>query len=181
MEQLLKALGGKGGAPIQQLASQFGLSEDQAEQAIGKLAPALAGAMGKNASNPGGLAALSGALSSGKHQKYVDDPSSLADPATRDDGNKILGHLLGSKDESRRLAGEASKSTGLDVGILKNMLPLVATMFMGSVGSAGGGGGVDGLGSVLQGFGIPFGGPTGTTGKSGLGGLGSLLGKMLKR
>ena len=177
MEQLLNALGGKNGAPLQQLASQFGISGDQVESAVGKLAPALTGALGKNTAKPDGMSSLAKALGSGNHARYVDEPSSLADPATRDDGNAILGHLLGSKDESRRVAGDAAKETGLDAGMLKQMLPLVATMVMGSLGKSGGGGGGAGLAAALQGLGIP--GAAGSS--SGGSGLGGILGKILKR
>ena len=48
-------------------------------------------------------------------------------------GNSILGHLLGSKEASREVAANASAQTGIGAGILKQMLPLVATMVMGSL------------------------------------------------
>ena len=49
------------------------------------------------------------------------------------DGNGILGHLLSSKDVSRQVARKASEQTGIGEGVLKQMLPLVATMVMGSL------------------------------------------------
>ncbi|MDX1696748.1 MAG: DUF937 domain-containing protein, partial [Thiohalobacterales bacterium] len=49
------------------------------------------------------------------------------------EGNAILGHLLGSKDVSRRVASHAAGKTGMDEGLLKKMLPVIATMVMGSV------------------------------------------------
>jgi hypothetical protein len=48
------------------------------------------------------------------------------------DGNGILGHLLGSKDVSRQVATRASAQTGLSADVLKRMLPLAATLMMGS-------------------------------------------------
>ncbi len=39
------------------------------------------------------------------------------------DGNNILGHILGSKDVSRAVADRASANTGIDSGMLKQMLP----------------------------------------------------------
>ena len=74
------------------------------------------------------LAALEGDLVSRMHLREV-----LADPATRDDGNAILGHVFGSKEVSRQVAARASAKTGIDSSILKQMLPLVAAMAMGGL------------------------------------------------
>ena len=52
-------------------------------------------------------------------------------PATVADGNAILGHILGSKDVSRSVAAQASQQTGIGSDLLKQMLPVVATMAMG--------------------------------------------------
>jgi hypothetical protein len=48
------------------------------------------------------------------------------------DGDGILGHLLGSKDVSREVAGRAAAQTGLSDDVFKRMLPLVATLMMGA-------------------------------------------------
>jgi hypothetical protein len=84
-------------------------------------------------SSQAGLGSLLEALQKGNHQKYIDDPNSVTDPTSVEDGNAILGHLLGSKERSRQVATEASAATGLDEGMLKKMLPLVAGMAMGSL------------------------------------------------
>lgn len=177
MNELLRGLAGDDAGAINQLARQFGLSPQQAEGAVRSLTPALTGALASNAKQPGGLQALQDALASGDHGHYVDDPASLEDPATTEDGNKILGHLLGSKDESRRVAGASAAATGIDPDILKQMLPLVASLVMGSLGK-GGGGGAGGLGSLLEALG---GGAGGSSPARGNGGLGGLLGKIFGR
>lgn len=117
----------------QQLGQQFGLSEDMTQQALSVIIPALAAGLKSNAGKQGGVESLLGALSNGKHSRYIDEPSLLGQPETRDDGNGILGHLLGSKDMSRSVASHASQKTGLDTGLLKKMLPIIATMVMGSL------------------------------------------------
>ncbi|MEL6723650.1 MAG: DUF937 domain-containing protein [Pseudomonadota bacterium] len=134
MAGLLDLLTGAQAAPAkQQLGQQFGLSEDMTQQAMAALIPALAAGLKSNASKPGGVEALFGALNKGSHSRYLDDPDLLGRPETRDDGNSILGHLLGSKDVSRSVASRASEKTGLDNDLLKQMLPVVATMVMGSL------------------------------------------------
>jgi hypothetical protein len=120
------------GSTVSQLGSQFGLKESQAASAIQSLLPALAGGLQRNISQ-GGLTDLLGALTSGRHQQYLDDPSALGSPAVREDGNKILGHILGSKDVSRKVAAQASTRTGIDESVLKQMLPAVASMAMGAL------------------------------------------------
>ncbi len=134
MAGLLDLLAGAQAQPAkQQLGSQFGLSDDMTQKAMAALIPALAAGLKSNASKPGGVEALLGALNKGSHDRYIDEPSLLGRPETRNDGNSILGHLLGSKDMSRSVASQASQKTGLDSTILKQMLPVIATMVMGSL------------------------------------------------
>ena len=72
------------------------------------------------------------ALSSGNHGQYIDNPASLGDQASVTDGNGILGHRLGGKDVSRQVASRAAAQTGLSANVLKRMLPLAATLMMGT-------------------------------------------------
>jgi hypothetical protein len=147
---ILEAVLGTGdGGAVRQIGEQFGLDESQVTSAISALVPALAGGFQKNMSSEGGLEALLGALGSGRHQRYVEDPGSLLGADTIADGNGILGHVLGSKDVSRHVAARAATQTGIGEGILKKMLPIVAAMMMGSMskhGMQGAGAGLPGLG-----------------------------------
>jgi hypothetical protein len=136
MQELLNTiLQAQGGGLVKQLAGQFGIDESQAGSALGQLLPALTGAAQNNV-RQGGLDGLLGALSSGGHERYIEDPSLLGSQETVEDGNGILGHLLGSKAASRALASQVSGSTGLGVDVLKKMLPVVATLVMGSMSKA---------------------------------------------
>jgi hypothetical protein len=130
-------LNAQDGAAVQQLGRQFGLQPEQAQSALSSLVPALAAGLQQNATREDGLAGLTSALSSGRHQRYLDDPSALTDASTIEDGNGILGHVLGSKDASRQVAQRASETTGIDAGILKRMLPVVAAMAMGGLSRQG--------------------------------------------
>jgi len=132
MDLLNSILNAKGGAAVSQLASQFGLGEDQAASAIQNLVPALAGGLQRNISQ-GGLENLLGALTKGQHQRYLDDPSTLSSEEVREEGNGILEHILGSKDVSRQVAATASARTGISDSILKQMLPTVAALAMGAL------------------------------------------------
>ncbi|MEZ5403995.1 MAG: DUF937 domain-containing protein [Bryobacteraceae bacterium] len=161
MNLLESILNAQGGGVVQQLGGQFGLSQGQTESALGALLPALAGAVSQNVQG-GGIDSLLGALSGGNHGRYLEDPSLLNQKSTVEDGNGILGHLLGGKEVSRELASRASAQTGIGSDVLKQMLPLAASLLMGGLSqgaqrqslgaSAGAGGGLMGaLGGMLGG------------------------------
>jgi len=128
---LLKSTGGDDS--IGELAGAVGLGSSDTNKLIGALAPALMGGLQKNTASDSGLAGLRKALESGGHDRYLDNPKLLRDEATRADGNNILGHLFGSKDVSRNVAGHAAKETGIDAGLIKKALPLVAGLVMGAM------------------------------------------------
>jgi hypothetical protein len=133
MNMLDAILSVQNGAAVRQIGSQVGLREDQTTAALGALVPALAAGFQRNTQSTGGLDSLIAALSGGGHAKYVDTPTTLSDPGTVADGNGILGHVLGSKEVSREVAGQAAARTGIGADVLKRMLPLVATVMMGTL------------------------------------------------
>ncbi|MEM1106054.1 MAG: DUF937 domain-containing protein [Pseudomonadota bacterium] len=126
-------LNAQGGAAKEQLGAQLGLDDAQTGSALQALLPALSAGLKANAAKPGGVEALLGALQSGQHDQYLDQPETLSRPETVEDGNAILGHLLGSKDMSRAVASRASEKTGISDNVLKMALPMVASMVMGSL------------------------------------------------
>ena len=155
-----------GGDSVGKLADSVGLGGDDAAQLIAALSPALVTGLKKQAAAGGGFEALQGALTKGDHKRYIEQPELMASSATRDDGNKILGHLFGSKAVSRKVAARASDQTGIDANLIKKALPLVAGLAMGALSkktdagrdvSPGGGlGGLLGglLGGDDDGFGV---------------------------
>ena len=157
MNILEAVLSAQGGAAVREAGQSVGLSQDQTSSALSALVPALAAGLQKNSSQPGGLESLLGALTGGGHSRYVDDPSTLGREDVVTDGNAILGHILGSKDASRAVAGRAAAQTGLGEDVLKKLLPVAATLVMGSlakqqlgstaaqVGGTDGGGGIIGM------------------------------------
>ncbi|HTV02361.1 MAG TPA: DUF937 domain-containing protein [Luteitalea sp.] len=146
-------LGGQQGVVVDQIGRQFGLSPAQTQSALNALLPSVAAGFQRNASSSSGLEGLLGALAGGQHQRYVEQPDTLTDPATVADGNGILGHIFGSKDVSREVAARASAQSGVGADILKAMLPMVAAMVMGGMAKGRGqGSGLDaGLGGLTGG------------------------------
>jgi hypothetical protein len=156
MELLKTLLDAQGGASVDQIANKLGLDQSAVKSVIGALAPALGQGIAKNAQSPDGLGSLMGALQKGNHQRYLEDASLAVDDQGVQEGNKILGHILGSKDVSRQLASRAAEQTGVSDGLIKQMLPMIATMAMGALSSKSnqseqsGGGLGDILGSFLD-------------------------------
>lgn len=140
MDLLQMILNAQGGNVVGNLGERFGLSQQQTAAAVSSLLPALMGGMQKNVQQQGGLEGLLSALSGGHHQRYVEDPNAVIGEAPIEEGNGILGHLLGSKDVSRQVANNAAAQTGVGADILKQMLPIVASMMMGAVSKQTAGG-----------------------------------------
>ena len=139
---------------VDTLSQKFGLSEEQTLEAMGALLPAFSEGLKRNTASPQGAAGFIEALATGRHRHYADDPSNAASAFGTNDGNAILGHLFGNKDTSRAVANHASASSGIGSSILKQMLPVIASMVMGSM----------------------FKGATNNAARSGNGGLGGMLG-----
>jgi hypothetical protein len=131
MDLLQSILNANNGQVVDELGRNLGLEPTQTVSAIESLLPALAGGLARNSSQPSGLESLIGALTGGRHQQYVDQPSILSTANSIQDGNGILGHILGSKDVSRQVAARASAKTGIGADVLKQMLPMLAAAAMG--------------------------------------------------
>lgn len=163
------------GQAVDALAERFGLDRGQAEGAMRELLPALSSGFKRQASSGDGLRSLAAAVDRDGHDRYLDDPAMVRDDRAKTEGDGILGHLLGSKDASRAVAARAGERTGLGDGLMKQMLPVLASMAMGAIaknmrgGSSSGGGGM--LGEILGGA---LGGGQSDGGGGGL--LGGVLG-----
>jgi len=156
-------LGGNS-AVVGQLAKQFGITEKQAREAMRRMTPAIGRGM-QQAEKKGGMGSLIEAINGGDKDRYIDEPEILAEPEATRDGNVVLGEIFNNdKDVSRNIGGYAAKKTGLPTGMMKMMLPILASIVMGylskqrrsapipqSRGRGSSGGGLGGLlGSLLD-------------------------------
>ena len=159
---------------IGSIAQQLGVNEQVAQMGAEALLPSILGGFKKTAqAQPSGLDGLGGILGQLGGGGLFDSVVS-ADPTPVDQGNNVLGQIFGSKDVSRSVAGHAAEQTGIDSGMLKKMLPILAMLVAGYMAKQGGdqqgGGGLGGmLGGLLGGGGQAAGG----------GGLGGMLGNVL--
>lgn len=156
-QQIMDMIARMGGADaVAAMAARVGISPEQAQSAVAALLPAVTGGMAQQAQAGNGslvdqLAGMAAAYTG----------SAASDGAVAQ-GNEILGGVFGSKDVSHAVAENAATQTGLDVGSLKALLPMVATMAASALGNgtgtvaapaAGGGGFAGMLGGLLGGLG----------------------------
>ena len=111
-------------------------------EAMGMMLPALTEGL-KRGVESGGADGLLDALEAGNHAEYVDNPEAVKEPKTKEDGNKILGHILGNKDASRAVASTIAGKLGIDASAVKKMLPMVAAVTMGGLSKSAKAAGVD--------------------------------------
>jgi hypothetical protein len=179
---------------LRSVARDLGVSEAQVATGAEALLPAILGGMKKQVqAQPTGLEGLGGLLGQLGGGGLLDQ---VLGPQTTDPGpgNEVLGQIFGSKDVSRTVAQDAAQKSGLDAGLLKKMLPLLAMLVTGFLakqagdatrGAGGeGAGGHGGLGNVLggilggaRGAGASAGAGAGAAAAPGgaLGGLGGML------
>ncbi len=163
IREIIAKMGG-----LKSMASELGVSEQEAETGAAALTPAILGGIEKQAT-PGGTGGLSELLNKLGGGALLDNVVSQ-EPTDVSRGNGVLASIFGSKDVSRAVAQDASTKSGLDPSMLKKMLPIVAMMVAGYMakqngvsrdrrGQAGGGlGGMlgkltGGLGGMLAGGG----------------------------
>ena len=137
-----------------QIGARIGADPAQTNAAVTAALPALIAALSQESSDPGLRQALErdhdGAVIDNL-DGYVDGTANLSPRAT--DGAGILEHTLG--DRQQGVAQALSAKTGLDLGTIMQLLPLLAPIVMGMLGkqtrSGSGGFGLDDLGSILGG------------------------------
>jgi hypothetical protein len=196
---LLDELQGEHGEDIQRhLVSQLGLTEEQAAAVLPKVGPLIMGAL-KQRMDMHGEEHVQGHVD----QLGADDLSDVGEVlrSGAQNGDPDLGGLMGGK--GQQASQMMAQHLGISPGTALKILPMLAPLIIGllkrrSAGGTpganpGGGGGLGGLGSILDrngdgsilddlgglfGGGGTAGGTPGAAGKSGC--LGSLLGGLLK-
>ncbi len=133
---------------LSQLSSQFNLSEDDAKKAVSELAPAVQKGMETRVKNDGSAESIFAGQEKVLQDILPEDKPTPSVNQLMDSGNQILGAIFGSKDISREVAQRASNNTGLDIGALKSMLPLIASVTGGALLNKSSSG--NGLTSILS-------------------------------
>jgi hypothetical protein len=144
------------------IGRQFGLNEEQTRAALDALAPVVAAGVRRNAQSPEGLQDIFKSVLTGGYDRSLDDPDAVALDRAKPAGDDVLGKIFGNKDVSRGVAQQLSATSGIGSTILKNLLPIVASLVLGKLAKGFGGGaqaspvpgqtpgGGGGLGDILK-------------------------------
>ncbi len=137
------------GQAMQNLARQYGLSQQQTQAALDALLPAFSMGLQRQTQNPyafGNLAQMMTATPFG--QMYDTDGDGIPDSAAPM-GKDVLSQLFGSKEVSNAVAAQAAATSGVGQAVLKQMLPVIAAMLMGGLSKTSSN---EGLGGILGQF-----------------------------
>ena len=136
-----------------QLSDHIGADKSQTADAANGIFATLLGGLANNASSEGGLSALGSALDRDHDGSMLDDlmgmvggmMSSGDQNAGAANGLGILGHVLGNRQETA--AEQIGQNTGLSMGQVMKLMPILAPIVMQVLGRAKNQGGLD-LGSL---------------------------------
>uniref|UniRef100_UPI0040498F02 DUF937 domain-containing protein n=2 Tax=Gelidibacter sp. TaxID=2018083 RepID=UPI0040498F02 len=119
------------------VAGQTNQPTNKTQEVLTMALPVLMEAMRRNASNPQGAEKLLGAINSKHDGSILDNLGGLfnggVDANVIEDGGKILGHVLGNKQQSVETA--ISQKSGLDAGSIAQILKVAAPILMGMLGN----------------------------------------------
>ncbi len=141
-----------GSGVMDQLGKQLGADPNTTQKAVGAALPMLLAALGKNASSADGAQALFGALTRDHDGSVMNDVGGfLSKGGNLQDGNGILKHTLGSKRPA--IEQGLSQATGLSSDASGNLLAMLAPVVMGALGQQTRSQGLDvgGLAQMLMG------------------------------
>jgi hypothetical protein len=131
LESILKSA--QGGAALKNLASAFGVSDEQVALAVQTMLQALSQRIERNTFSRAGLADLVALIGNPAAGRALNDPQALNSGSMAETGDRILNVLIGDKDTSRGIAQRAAKDSGIDELTLRRMLPVVASMMIGAL------------------------------------------------
>ena len=151
LDTLNQALGDQS---VDHIGQQIGADPNQTRTAIQQALPVILGALGQEAADPQRAPGLHKALAEDHDGSVVDDPQAYLSgdlsqkPA---DGQAILNHVLGDRQAATQQA--LASKTGLDMGKIASLLPILAPLVMGLLGKQTRSGGFNpgDLASILRG------------------------------
>jgi hypothetical protein len=120
-----------GGQALENLASQFNITPEEADVAVKAVLQELSGGFLKHASGPAALGSFLGGLGQGHFRAAFADPA--AAQATAEKGGDRLSEILGSTAAKDEIVEKAANATGLSQDMLSRMLPVIVSMVFGGL------------------------------------------------
>jgi hypothetical protein len=154
----------QGGQALDNLAAQFNITTEQADEAVKALVPELSEGLLKQASEPVGFGSFLSVLGEGQYLAAYTDPAAAQESAQK--GADYLSQILGSSSAREEIVLRASSAAGISQDTLAKMLPIIVSMIFGGLMKS----------MENQGFGGILGQLANAAGQ---GGLGPILGQIL--
>lgn len=121
------------GQAMQNLAQQYGLSQQQTQAAIEALLPAFSMGLQRQTQDPYSFGSLAQMMTAQPFGRIFDAPGTGIPDNARSAGTDVLSQLFGSKEVSNAVAAQAAATSGVAQAVLKQMLPIIASMVMGGL------------------------------------------------
>jgi hypothetical protein len=132
LEELRAALSGD---TVSEISTRIGADPTKTKTAIDQALPVLLGALGKEAADPDRRHGLRKAIEEDHDGSLVDDLGSYLrgeKGGRAANGSGILEHILGDQQQPAAMA--LSSKSGLDLGTIMSLLPMLAPIVMGMLG-----------------------------------------------
>ncbi len=136
-----------GGDNMGQIASAIGAQPQQTQTAVSAALPALLTALNRQTNTAAGAQGLSQALDRDHDGSLLDQLGGFLGGQVRGkqaDGGGILGHVLGG--QQREVEQGVARASGLDMGQVARLLPILAPIVMAALGKRKRQSGLDGAG-----------------------------------
>jgi hypothetical protein len=134
MNPLIGMLAGQLGGPImQQISQQIGADQGTTQSAVGMALPMLLSAMGSHAATSDGADAIHQATQEHDGSIFDNLMGVIGNGAAGGMGGALLGQVLGGGSHNA-IANTISQNTGMDSGMVNQLLAILAPIVMGGIG-----------------------------------------------
>lgn len=120
------------GPALESLSKAIGTDGGGTQKALAAALPALLGGLAKNVQEPGQAEALRSALERDHDGAIMGDVQGFLGMGDGGAGASILGHIFGGR--KGQVEQNVSKASGMDLGTIMKLLPLLAPVVMGALG-----------------------------------------------
>jgi hypothetical protein len=132
LDSLIGQLGSGG---VSEIARSVGVDSQDVGNVLAGAIPAIMAGVSRNASSSAGASSLAAALDRNHDGSVLDDVIGyLSGGGNTDDGAGILGHVLG--DRRTTVERSVSRSSGVDVAKVSQIMMMVAPLILGAIGKA---------------------------------------------